>query len=105
MGRRCWHAIRQSCVSTITKDVNVNTDSCNLSTKNSVAVFDLFDSLARERPLALLQPTPSLKQLFPQFDAELIGHSTYFGRTKDGSHFAMSPEHFPLVVFHNGNLS
>lgn len=92
-------------MSRITKDVYVNTDSCNSSTNDSVAVFDLFNSSTRERPLALLQPTPYLRELFPHFDTELIARPTFFGRTEDGSHFAMSPEHFPLVIFHNGNLS
>lgn len=86
-------------MSTIRKDVNVNTDSCNLSTKNSVAEFALFDSSARERPVALLQPTPYLRELFPHFDTELIARPTFFGRTEDGSHFCHESRAFSVSDF------
>lgn len=51
-----------------------------------------------------MQPTPRLQDFIPQFDLGSVGHdleATFIGLVEsNGSLFAMSPEHFPLVVFH-----
>lgn len=71
---------------------------------NSVAVFDVLNSPSRQHPLVLMQPTPRLQDFIPQFDMGSVGHdleATFIGLVEtNGSLFAMSPEHFPLVVFH-----
>lgn len=69
-----------------------------------MAVFDVLNSPSRQHPLVLMQPTPRLQDFIPQFDMGSVGHdleATFIGLVDtNGSLFAMSPEHFPLVVFH-----
>ncbi|KAI0052372.1 kinase-like protein [Auriscalpium vulgare] len=73
-----------------------------------VAVFDVVTSARRKAPFVLLQPRPRLHDVLPSFDLPTAAklnrfpnlESAYVGLVQEtGSLFALSPDHFPLVVF------
>ncbi|KAH8112370.1 hypothetical protein DFH11DRAFT_1607229 [Phellopilus nigrolimitatus] len=78
-----------------------------------VAVFDVLQSPNRQHPMVLLQPQPRLQDFIPNFEfgSSSRGSSglpnidaTYVGLIEDnGALFAMSPDHFPLVMFSQDN--
>lgn len=66
-----------------------------------VAIFDVLKAAPSSAPFVLLQPQPTLSDLFPQsvFPPPHAG-SAYIGLVEEtGSLFALSPSRFPLVVF------
>ncbi|TFY78428.1 hypothetical protein EWM64_g5582 [Hericium alpestre] len=75
-----------------------------------VAIFDVVKHSGRAQPFVLLQPRPRIEDVFP--DLDLPGNksphtqnadSAYVGLVEEtGSLFAMSPDHFPLVIFGGG---
>jgi len=77
--------------------------------KPIVGVFDVLRTRNHSNTIALLQPKKHSHELFPDFKfngrvSETAKNKAYVG-TVDGSTsslFAMSPENFPLVVFHRG---
>ncbi|KAI0772825.1 hypothetical protein BD413DRAFT_711814 [Trametes elegans] len=78
-----------------------------------VATFDVLRSPTRSQPFVLLQPQPRLQDILPSIDlTDTATHkrlpnidAAYIGLVEEsGSLFAMSPDHFPLVVFGDANL-
>ncbi len=78
----------------------------------SDGVFDVLRTRNHSNAIALLQPKKHSHELFPDFKfnsingrmSETAKSKAYVGSV-DGSTsslFAMSPENFPLVVFHRG---
>ncbi|EJF56482.1 hypothetical protein DICSQDRAFT_113101 [Dichomitus squalens LYAD-421 SS1] len=73
-----------------------------------VTTFDVVRSPKRQQPFVLLQPQPTLQEIFPLADlVTATKHKglpnldrAYVGIVEEsGSLFAMSPDRFPLVVF------
>ncbi|KAA1471953.1 kinase-like protein [Dentipellis sp. KUC8613] len=76
-----------------------------------VAVFDVVKNPGRAHPFVLLQPRPRLQDIIPDIELRTGSksrsrpnpESAYVGLVEEtGSLFAMSPDHFPLVVFGGG---
>ncbi|KAI1787262.1 hypothetical protein LXA43DRAFT_716375 [Ganoderma leucocontextum] len=77
-----------------------------------VTTFDVLRSPKRQQPFVLLQPQPTLQEIFPLADlVTATKHKglpnldrAYVGLVEEsGSLFAMSPDRFPLVVFGDSN--
>lgn len=74
-----------------------------------VTVLDVVKASGRQNPMALLQPSPRLQEVFPSMDLSntaKLNHqlpnldSAYVGILEEtGSLFAMSSDRFPLVAF------
>ncbi|KAI0058346.1 kinase-like protein [Artomyces pyxidatus] len=72
-----------------------------------VAVFDVVKSARRDAPFVLLQPRPRLDDIYPSSDLSAAARQhrfnpeiAYVGLVREtGSLYALSPDHFPLVVF------
>jgi serine/threonine-protein kinase/endoribonuclease IRE1 len=70
-----------------------------------VAVFDVLKSPGKQQPFVLLQPNPRLQDVLTGSLTSLPNiDSAYVGLVKEtGSLFAMTPDHFPLVMFGDTN--
>ena len=77
-----------------------------------MTTFDVLRSPKRQQPFVLLQPQPTLQEIFPLADlVTATKHKglpnldrAYVGLVEEsGSLFAMSPDRFPLVVFGDSN--
>jgi serine/threonine-protein kinase/endoribonuclease IRE1 len=77
-----------------------------------VAVFDVLKAAGRQQPFVLLQPRARLQDIMPHVDFHGAArtnklpnlNSAFVGIVEEtGSLFAMSPDHFPFVVFGDTN--